>query len=101
MRSVDECSIEGEGDSRQTSRRISELCELFEGGEGGREEQTAKSSVHEVGTRGGVGGKSVDIIHGGGQQNQGKKNNFTFIEHSAHELNSRSSGDKENWRFGL
>ena len=46
---------------RRRSRRISDLCELFEGGEGYKLDSTAKTSVCEVGPgeRGGPVNKTI------------------------------------------
>ena len=78
-------------------RRSTRISELFEGGEGDREEQTAKNSASEVGP-GGRGGKVDKTINEGDQYTKGDENeylNLTFNEHSANNVNSE---DVENIR---
>ena len=75
---------------RRRSRRISDLCELFEGGEGSMEEHTAKTSVSEVGP-GGRGVKVKKTICEGNRNSKGVENEnskFTFIDHSAQNVSS-------------
>ena len=91
---AEECSLGREG-ARRRSRRISELCELFEGGEGDKLDSITKTSSCEVGP-GERGGSVNKIIYEGSQttkrvSNESRK--FTFIDHGVQNVDS--GGNKE------